>query len=117
MLTKKFTHNKTGKLYFVMMENVLNCTNAQANEEQELCIYCDQKKFYAREKKEFFEKFTEVPSSEKDRPLGILFGRNDVVKFTAKCVWEALNPESKMCIPNAMYIKIEELLAEYIKNT
>lgn len=44
-----------------------------------------------------------------------LFNKNDIVNFTAKCVWEALNPKSTMCVPNAMYIKIEQLLEEYLK--
>lgn len=44
-----------------------------------------------------------------------LFNKNEIVNFTAKCVWEALNPKSTMCVPNAMYIKIEQLLEEYLK--
>lgn len=44
-----------------------------------------------------------------------LFRQNEVIDFTSKCVWEALNPDTKMCVPNAMFIKIEELLKDYIE--
>lgn len=44
-----------------------------------------------------------------------LFRQNEVIAFTSKCVWEALNPDTEMCVPNAMFIKIEELLKDYIE--
>lgn len=44
-----------------------------------------------------------------------LFRQNEVINFTSKCVWEALNPDTEMCVPNAMFIKIEELLKDYIE--
>lgn len=65
----------------------------------------------------FIAGFTECRKEiEKAKKEHLIFTKNEIVNFTSKCVWEALNPESKMCVPNAMFIKIEELLADYIRD-
>lgn len=52
---------------------------------------------------------------EKAKKDHVIFTKSEVINFTSKCVWEALNPDTKMCVPNAMFIKIEELLKDYIE--
>ena len=59
MYSKKFKHNKTGNIYEVLREDVINCTNA--NSEQIMVLYQNpniEDKIFVREKAEFYEKFT-----------------------------------------------------------
>ena len=59
MYSKKFKHNKTGNIYEVLREDVINCTNA--NSEQTMVLYQNpdiKDKIFVREKVEFYEKFT-----------------------------------------------------------
>lgn len=59
MYSKKFRHNKTGNIYEVLREDIINCTNA--NSEQIMVLYQNpniKDKIFVREKVEFYEKFT-----------------------------------------------------------
>lgn len=59
MYSKKYRHNKTGNIYEVLREDVINCTNA--NSEQIMVLYQNpniKDKIFVREKSEFYEKFT-----------------------------------------------------------
>ena len=58
---KTVKHNKTGRIYFLLNENVKNCTNA--NDGQIMVFYAstDGKKF-TRDQDEFWTKFTQVDS-------------------------------------------------------
>ena len=59
MYSKKFRHNKTGNIYEVIREDIINCTNA--NSEQIMVLYQNpniKDKIFVREKIEFYEKFT-----------------------------------------------------------
>lgn len=59
MYSKKFRHNKTGNIYEVLREDVINCTNATS--EQIMVLYQNpniKDKIFVREKVEFYEKFT-----------------------------------------------------------
>ena len=59
MYSKKFRHNKTGNIYEVIREDIINCTNA--NSEQIMVLYQNpniKDKIFVREKVEFYEKFT-----------------------------------------------------------
>ena len=59
MYSKKFRHNKTGNIYVVLREDVINCTNI--NSEQIMVLYQNpniKDKIFVREKIEFYEKFT-----------------------------------------------------------
>ena len=59
MYSKKFRHNKTGNIYEVIREDIINCTNA--NSEQIMVLYQNpniKEKIFVREKIEFYEKIT-----------------------------------------------------------
>ena len=61
MYSKKFKHNKTGNIYEVLREDVINCTNI--NSEQIMVLYQNlsiKDKIFVREKNEFYEKFTHI---------------------------------------------------------
>lgn len=73
------------------------------------CLFLEE---VVEERNEQIEKMeTEIKTSLASH---LIFSKNYLLKFTSKCVWEALNPNTKMCVPNTMYIKIEELLQDYI---
>ncbi len=58
MSFKKFKHIKTGNIYEVLRDDVINCTNA--NDNQIMVMYRNyefQDKLFVREKGEFFQKF------------------------------------------------------------
>ena len=60
-MSQIYRNNKNEKLYEVLSENLINCTNA--NDGQEMVFYVSLEgsgKKFCREKKEFFEKFTKV---------------------------------------------------------
>ena len=61
IMAKIYRNNKNKKLYEILTEDLINCTNA--NDGQEMVLYVSleaaEKKF-CREKKEFFEKFTKA---------------------------------------------------------
>lgn len=59
LLCKKIVrHVKTGKLYRVIMENVIECTNGR--EEKRYVVYRRFGKMFCREQQEFWMKFEEV---------------------------------------------------------
>ena len=61
MSSKKFRHLKTGNIYEMLRNDVINCTNA--NSEQIMVLYksdLHQGKLFVREKNEFYEKFKEL---------------------------------------------------------
>lgn len=43
------------------------------------------------------------------------YNKNNMICFAADMVYKALNPESTMCTPNALYIKIESELEVWEK--
>ena len=58
MFSKKCKHLKTGNIYELIRDDVINCTNA--NSEQIMVMYKNENypdKVFVREKTEFFEKF------------------------------------------------------------
>ncbi len=58
MSFKKFKHLKTGNIYEVIHDDIINCTNA--NSEQVMVLYKSElhkDKLFVREKTEFNEKF------------------------------------------------------------
>jgi hypothetical protein len=61
-----YRNKKSGKMYMVLMPEVINATNAQDG--QKMVFYCGEKKdgsakgFFVREVKEFNEKFEFVES-------------------------------------------------------
>lgn len=55
---KKFIHLKTGNVYEMVRDDVINCTNA--NDEQKMVLYKNPEfpdLIFVREKTEFYEKF------------------------------------------------------------
>ena len=58
MYSKKYKHLKTGNIYELIRDDVINCTNA--NDEQIMVLYKNDNypdKLFVREIKEFNEKF------------------------------------------------------------
>lgn len=58
MSSKKYKHLKTGNIYEVIRDDVLNCTNA--NDEQIMVLYKNEQSpelLFVREKNEFLQKF------------------------------------------------------------
>lgn len=58
---KRFKHLKTGNIYEMLRDDVINCTNA--NDEQIMVLYkrvSIPDKIFVREKNEFYEKFEKV---------------------------------------------------------
>jgi hypothetical protein len=60
-MTKKFKHLKTGNIYEMVRDDVINCTNA--NDEQIMVLYKREDKpdlIFVREKEEFYKKFEKI---------------------------------------------------------
>ncbi len=58
MSSKKYKHLKTGNIYELIRDDVINCTNA--NDDQIMVLYKTERypdKIFVREIKEFNEKF------------------------------------------------------------
>ena len=58
MSSKKYKHLKTGNIYELIRDDVINCTNA--NDDQIMVLYKTERypdKIFVREIKEFKEKF------------------------------------------------------------
>ena len=54
-----YTHNKTGKIYILLNDDLIECTNGR--EEKKYCLYANQEgKIFVREHDEFYSKFTEL---------------------------------------------------------
>ncbi len=61
MYSKKFRHLKTGNIYEMVRDDVINATNA--NSEQIMVLYKSDLhpgKLFVREKTEFYEKFKPI---------------------------------------------------------
>lgn len=58
-MLKIYKNNKTGKLYKLLMTNIIDATNGRETDESMVC-YTDDNKTFVRKTSEFFEKFTEV---------------------------------------------------------
>jgi hypothetical protein len=60
-MTKQFKHLKTGNIYQMVRDDVINCTNA--NDDQIMVLYrredCPEL-IFVREKEEFYQKFEEI---------------------------------------------------------
>ncbi len=57
----KYKHLKTGNIYYLLRDDVINCTNA--NDHQTMVLYKRDgypDLIFVREKEEFFEKFEKV---------------------------------------------------------
>lgn len=64
MSSRKFKHLKTGNIYEMIRDDVINCTNA--NDEQIMVLYKNDNypdKIFVREKSEFYLKFKEIKKS------------------------------------------------------
>jgi hypothetical protein len=60
-MTTKFRHLKTGNIYEMVRDDVINCTNA--NDEQIMVLYKRADKpdlIFVREKEEFYQKFEKI---------------------------------------------------------
>jgi hypothetical protein len=60
-MSKSFKHLKTGNIYEMVRDDVINCTNA--NDEQIMVLYKRTDKpnlIFVREKNEFYQKFKEI---------------------------------------------------------
>lgn len=58
MYSKKFKHIKSGNIYELIRDDIINCTNV--NDGQIMVLYCREnipEKIFVREKKEFYKKF------------------------------------------------------------
>ena len=58
MSSKKFKHLKTGNIYEMIRDDVINCTNI--NDDQIMVLYKNDNypdKIFVREKSEFYKKF------------------------------------------------------------
>lgn len=54
-----FTHNKTGNIYILLNDDLIECTNGR--EEKKYCLYANQAgKIFVRERDEFYSKFTKL---------------------------------------------------------
>lgn len=54
-----FRHNKTGNIYFLLNDDLIECTNGR--EEKKYCLYANQAgKIFIRERDEFCNKFTKL---------------------------------------------------------
>lgn len=60
-MSKNFKHLKTGNIYTMLRDDIINCTNA--NDEQIMVLYKRDDKpelLFVREKEEFYKKFKEI---------------------------------------------------------
>lgn len=53
-----YKHIKTGNVYYVLQEDIIECTNGR--EEKKYVLYYKDGKFFCRESKEFHQKFEKV---------------------------------------------------------
>lgn len=54
-----FTHNKTGNIYILLNDQLIECTNGR--EEKKYCLYANKEgKIFVREHDEFYNKFTKL---------------------------------------------------------
>jgi len=54
-----FKHNKTGNMYIMLNDQLIECTNGR--EEKKYCLYANTEgKIFVREHDEFYNKFTKL---------------------------------------------------------
>lgn len=54
-----FKHNKTGNMYIMLNDQLIECTNGR--EEKKYCLYANTEgKIFIRERDEFYNKFTKL---------------------------------------------------------
>lgn len=52
----RFTHKKTGNTYFLLNDELIECTNGR--EDKKYCLYANKKgMIFVRERDEFYQKF------------------------------------------------------------
>lgn len=52
----RFIHKKTGNMYFLLNDDLIECTNGR--EEKKYCLYANKKgMIFVRERDEFYQKF------------------------------------------------------------
>lgn len=52
----RYTHKKTGNIYFLLNDNLIECTNGR--EEKKYCLYVNlEGMLFVRERGEFYQKF------------------------------------------------------------
>ena len=55
----KFIHKKTGNTYFLLNDDLIECTNGR--EEKKYCLYANKKgMIFVRERDEFYQKFEKM---------------------------------------------------------
>lgn len=56
---KKVVHNKTGNIYILLNDQIIECTNGR--EEKKYCLYVNlEGMVFVRERDEFYNKFTKL---------------------------------------------------------
>lgn len=56
---KKFFHNKTGNIYILLNDDLIECTNGR--EDKKYCLYVNlEGMVFVREHDEFYQKFTRL---------------------------------------------------------
>lgn len=55
---KAFVHTKTGNIYYLVADNVIDCTNSRDN--TTCVLYTRDGKLFVRERNEFYNKFKEL---------------------------------------------------------
>lgn len=55
---KMFIHKKTGNVYYVLAENVIDATNSRVG--NRVVLYGRDNKLFVRDAEEFYEKFEET---------------------------------------------------------
>ena len=56
---KQFTHKKTGNTYFLLNDELIECTNGR--EDKKYCLYVSLAGMvFVREREEFYQKFTRL---------------------------------------------------------
>lgn len=89
-------------------------TEAEEKEENELIHFYQDRELKLENKnaelKKQFENYIKEVEVYTNR-----YSRNRMVNFCAHVVHKLANPESTMCVPNAIFIKVEEMLNEWEK--
>lgn len=53
-----YTHNKTGNTYYLIMDNVIECTNGREEKKYVVYMSASTGMKFCREAEEFYQKFT-----------------------------------------------------------
>lgn len=52
---------------------------------------------------------------KRDNEIVYLYNKNDLIDFAANVLYYTANPESKMSVPNAAYLKAEKMFESWSK--